>query len=235
MNPGRIKTAVVLAGGEGLRLRPLTDERPKAMIIAAGKPLLEWILGWLGRNGVDRVVIGVAHKKEKIIDYFGDGDRFGVTIDYSIHTVEGGTSEGFRLAIQRHIADDTFLAMNGDELTDVNVSDLADFHQSNGGIATIAVGPLRSPYGLVELEGKDVVSFREKPVLRSHYVSIGTYVFSRSILDYLPERGDIERTTFPSLASMRKLKAYVHNGFWATVNTVKDLEDVEDQLRQGMK
>jgi NDP-sugar pyrophosphorylase family protein len=96
----------------------------------------------------------------------------------------------------------------------------------------MAVGHLRSPYGVVQLNGKDVVGFEEKPILRTHYVSIGTYVFSQEMLDYLPEKGDIDRTTFPKLASMRKLKAYMHDGFWATVNSIKDLEDVESELRR---
>lgn len=227
-----VRTAVILAGGAGLRLRPLTYDVPKAMIVAAGKPLLEWVIEWLKGNGIDKIIVGVAYGKEKIIDYFGDGKRFGVAMRYSNHTVEGGTSEGFRLAIERHVDDDTFVAMNGDELVDLDVPSFAKFHQSSGGIATIAVGPLRSPYGLVEINGNDVTSFQEKPILRSHYVSVGTYIFSHTILDHLPEKGDVERTTFPSLASMRKLKAYVHNGFWATVNTIKDLEDVENQLRR---
>jgi len=227
-----IRTAVILAGGEGLRLRPLTDDSPKGMIMVAGKPLLQWILEWLKLNSIFNVVIGVAYRKEKIIDYFGDGKRFGLTIKYSNHTVEGGTSEGFRLAIQRHVRDDAFLAMNGDELVDLRVSEFEARHYSLGGVATIAVGPLRSPYGVVELEGEDVLGFQEKPILRSHFVSVGAYIFSGEILNYLPEKGDIERTAFPKLSSQRKLKAYVHDGFWATVNTMKDLEDVENQLRQ---
>jgi mannose-1-phosphate guanylyltransferase len=227
-----INCAVILAGGEGLRLRPLTNDLPKAMIRAAGKPLLQWIIEWLRRNEVHNIVIGVAYKKEKIKDYFGNGERFGVNIRYSNHTVEGGTSEGFRLAIERHVEDSTFLAMNGDELVDLNVSSFARHHEANGGIATVVVGPLRSPYGVVELEGNSIVGFQEKPILRTHYVSVGTYIFSRKIVEYLPMNGDIERTAFPTLASMRKLKAYVHEGFWATVNTIKDLEDIKDQLRR---
>jgi len=226
-----IKTAVVLAGGEGLRLRPLTSDAPKAMITVAGKPLLQWVLEWLRANMINNIVIGVAYKKERIMEHFGDGSRLGLRITYSNHTVEGGTGEGFRLAIERYVDDDLFLAMNGDELVDINVSDFALCHRSNGGIATIAIGPLRSPYGIVELDGKDVVGFQEKPIIRSQFVSIGTYIFSREVTDYLPEKGNVERTTFPKLASMRKLKAYVHNGFWATVNTIKDLEDVENQLK----
>jgi NDP-sugar pyrophosphorylase family protein len=227
----KIRTAIILAGGEGVRLRPLTSDIPKAMINVAGKPLLQWILEWLRRNGIENIIIGVAYKKEKIIDTFNDGKALGLKINYSNHTVEGGTGEGFRLAIERHIHDDEiFLAMNGDELVDINVVDFARFHVENSGIATIAVGPLRSPYGVVDLDGVDVVGFQEKPVLQAHRVSVGTYVFSHEIKDYLPEKGDVERVVFPRLASLRKLKAYVHNGFWATINTLKDLEDVREQL-----
>lgn len=227
----KVRTAVILAGGAGLRLRPLTDEIPKGMIAVAGKPLLQWILEWLGRSGVSDIVLGVAYKKEKIMDYFEDGNRFGLNIKYSIHTLEGGTSEGFRLAIERDVKDKVFLAMNGDELVDINVAQFEAYHRANGGIATIAVSPLRSPYGVVQLDGRNVVGFQEKPILRSHYVSVGTYAFSRQIVEYLPDRGDVERTVFPRLASMQKMKAYIHEGFWATINTVKDLEDVENQLR----
>lgn len=230
-----IETAVILAGGAGLRMRPLTNDIPKAMVSVAGKPLLQWIMEWLRENGVLNIVVGVAYKKERIMDYFGDGRQFGVTIRYSNHTVEGGTGEGFRLAINRHVHDDTFLAMNGDELVDIRLSEFAAYHRSEGGIATIAVGPLRSPYGVVELEGANVVGFTEKPVLRTHHVSVGTYIFNRQILEYLPAQGNLEQTTFPELASMRKLKAYIHDGFWATVNTVKDLEDVEEQLRRRVR
>ena len=231
MSVPEIETAVILAGGEGLRLRPLTNDIPKAMITVAGKPLLQWVIEGLRKHGVQKIVVGVAYKKEKVIDYFGNGKDFGVKIDYSNHTVEGGTSEGFRLAIERHVSDDIFVAMNGDELVTLDLPDFVKCHCSSGGLATVAIGPLRSPYGVVELEGNDIVGFQEKPILRSHFVSIGTYIFSHEVLDYLPDTGDIERTAFPRLVSMRKLKAYTHAGFWATVNTMKDLQDVEDQLR----
>ncbi len=232
MKDAEVRTAVILAGGAGLRLRPLTNENPKAMIQVAGKPLLQWIVEWLKLNGILNIVVGVAYKKERVIEFFGDGREHGVVMRYSAHTVEGGTGEGFRLAIERHVNDEVFLAMNGDELVRFQVSDLVNQHRLAGGVATIAVGPLRSPYGVVELQGSDVVGFKEKPILESHYVSVGTYVFSREILNYLPEKGDIEKTVFPILASQRKLKAYIHKGFWATVNTIKDLEDVENQLKE---
>jgi len=200
------------------------------MVQVAGRPLLEWVLRWLGRNQIRRVVIGVAYRREAIMNHFKDGASFGLEIEYSTHTVEGGTAEGFRLAIERFVDDEAFFAMNGDELTDVSLRDLEEFHLRNGGVATIAVSPLRSPFGLVEVNGDDITAFREKAIIESARVSVGVYAFQRSILSYLPEKGDIERTAFPRLAQEGRLKAFRHEGFWMTVNTVKDLAEVEREI-----
>jgi NDP-sugar pyrophosphorylase family protein len=228
-----VRTAIVLAGGAGLRLRPLTNGRPKAMIEVAGRPLLYWVLGWLRRNQVRRVVIGLAYKGERIVEYFGNGESLGLEIQYSTHTVEGGTAEGFRLAISRHVRDETFFAVNGDELTNVGLQDLAGFHNKQGGTATVAVSALRSPFGVVELRGTDIVAFREKARIDSVRVSMGVYAFQHEIIDYLPQTGEIEKTVFPRLAAEGKLKAYEHNGFWMTVNTIKDLSEVEAEFSKG--
>ena len=224
-----IATAVILAGGEGLRLRPLTSDRPKAMIMLAGKPILDWVIQWLVRNSITRIIVGVAYKKEVVIDHISKHSLNDVEFKFSEHTVEGGTGEGFRLAIERHVRDDTFLAMNGDEITDIKVPEFADFHSRHGGLATIAVSPLRSPFGVVEISGDTVTGFSEKPLL-DKYVSTGVYVFDRKILEFLPVTGNIENETLPRLARARQLKAYRHQGFWGTVNTLKDLREIENEL-----
>ncbi|TMI49011.1 hypothetical protein E6H22_03840, partial [Candidatus Bathyarchaeota archaeon] len=90
-----VRTAVVLSGGEGIRLLPITKDLPKGLVKVGGKPLLQWVVEWLRENGVTSIVMGVAYLKDHIINYFGNGDRFGVEIKYSIHTVQGGTGEGF--------------------------------------------------------------------------------------------------------------------------------------------
>lgn len=222
---------MVLAGGQGLRLRPLTNDRPKVMVTVAGKPLLEWVVNWLKRNNVTNIIIGVAYKKAVVTNYFGDGKKFGVNIRYSEHTVEGGTGEGFRLAIERYVDDEFLLATNGDEVTDINVGEFTRFHLENGGIATIALSPLRSPFGIVEVDHQQrVISFQEKPVLKDHLVSTGVYIFQREIQKYLPARGNIETETFPHLAAIGKLVGYLHNGFWGSVNTMKDLQELEVKL-----
>ena len=228
-----VETAIVLAGGAGLRLRPLTDDRPKAMVEVSGRPLLDWVLFWLKRNLVRRVVIGIAYKGEMIVEHLKDGESIGLDVQYSRHTVEGGTAEGFRLAIQRYVNDPTFFAINGDELTDVRLQELGDFHRRQGAIATVTVAPLQSPYGVVDLDGANIIAFREKAAIESVNVSVGVYSFQQEMLDYLPRTGDIERTAFPRLAGERKLSAYRHNGFWMTVNTTKDLSEAEERLSKG--
>jgi NDP-sugar pyrophosphorylase family protein len=228
-----ISTAVLLAGGRGLRLAPLTDKLPKALVRIRSRPLLEWVIRWLEKNGVRDLVIGVAYEKEKIMDYFGDGSRFGVRIRYSVHTVEGGTAEGFHRAIDRYVAGPTFLAMNGDELTDLSVGNLCTLHLRSGALATVAVTLLKSPFGIVRLDPEDrVVGFEEKVIVPETYVSIGVYAFQRQILDYIPESGDIERATFPVLSRMKKLQAYRHDGFWMTVNNLKELQEAEESIER---
>ena len=227
----QVRTAVVLAGGAGLRLRPLTNDKPKAMVEVLGKPLLQWVVEWLRDNDIKHLVMGVAYKKEAILDYFGDGSKFGLQIDYSVHSVDGETGEGFRLAIERYVKDDVFVAMNGDELTNFDLSQMVQFHLSQKPIATIAVSPLRSPYGVVDLSlNDDVLGFVEKPVIDSVLVNSGIYIFDKEILAYLPEKGSLERVTLPQLARSRLLKAYHLNGLWLTVNSMKDLEAAESEL-----
>jgi len=228
----KVDTAVVLAGGPGIRLKPLTDNTPKALVEVGGKPLIQWIIEWLRMNDVRRIVLGVAHLKEKIIDYFDDGSRLDVDITYSVHTVKGGTGEGFRLAISRHVDEDIFFAMNGDQITDLKLKDLAHFHLKHNPIATIAVTNPHCPYGHMKVDKKyDVVGFVEKPFCPYAVCNTGIYVFKREILRYLPERGDIENTTFPMLTKNSSLKVYPFEGLFITVNTSKDLVEAEEKLK----
>jgi len=227
-----LRSAVIISGGEGVRLRPITTDLPKGLVKVAGKPLLQWVIEWLRDSGVTELTIGVAYLKQKIIDYFGDGSRYGVHIKYSIHTVEGGTSEGFRLAIQRHMKDDTFLALNGDQIADLKIPLMMKQHEKGETLATIAVINPRLPFGLVLTDKAGFCSgFLEKPILRNIVSSSGVYIFQKGILPYLPKTGDVERTTFPLLAKRRKIRVYKHNGMFVTVNSLRELEEANQTLR----
>jgi NDP-sugar pyrophosphorylase family protein len=227
------KTAIILSGGEGVRLRPITHDLPKGLVKVGGKPLLEWVVEWLQKNGVTDLVIGVAYLREKIERHFGNGEKFGVSIRYSVHTVEGGTSEGFRLAISRYVDSPTFFALNGDQITDLGLKAIYNNHVKDRFLASIAVVHPRLPFGLVEIDRKGLCKgFVEKPVLKDVFCSMGIYVFDREVLRYLPRTGDVERTTFPKLARMNKLKAFKHNGSFVTVNSLRELEEA-DQILKG--
>jgi mannose-1-phosphate guanylyltransferase len=226
------RTAVVLSGGEGIRLRPITADLPKGLVKVGGKPLLQWVVEWLKANGVTNIVMGVAYLKEQIIDFFGDGARFGVGIRYSVHTVAGGTSEGFRLAISRHAEDETFFALNGDQITDLRLEDMLAKHRRSHALSTIAVVHPRLPFGLVKVDSRGYCrGFLEKPMLRDVNISTGIYVFEHDIVKHLPPVGDVERTTFPKLSRIGKVAAYKHKGSFITINSLREHEDAEKQLR----
>ncbi len=229
-----IETAIIIAGGRGLRLGPYTEDIPKPMMKVLGKPLLQWILEWLVNEGIKKVVLGVAHRKEKIIEHFKDGSAFGIELTYSHHKLESGTGGAFKLAIKNgKVNDETFLAMNGDELTDIAIKNLVVFHNNQNGIVTVLAAPLRSNFGVLEINNQHTVtSFEEKPLIDTKFVSSGIYIFDQKIYDYLPEEGSLERETFMKLTEENKLKAFRYFGFWQTVNTIKDMEIAENDLKR---
>jgi mannose-1-phosphate guanylyltransferase len=227
----KIRTAVLLVGGAGLRMRPLTEDLPKCMIPLHGKPLIYWTLNWLKDNGFNHAVLGVSYHKEAVIKYVKE-TSFGIKVDFSEHTQEGETGEGFRLAIKRHVTDENFLALNGDELTNLNLQNFVNFHLQNKGVATIAASPMPSPFAVLETEGNNIVGFKEKPLLKDTLISAGIYVFNHAISDYLPITGSMERLTFPVLAAKKLLKVYRlgENEMWLTINSVKDLSVAEQEF-----
>lgn len=227
----KLKTAVVLVGGKGIRLRPLTEDIPKCMITISGKPLLYWILKWLKNNEIEKVILGVAYKKELIEEYIKNND-FGVKIVFNNHTDAEGTGDAFRLAIEnQNVKDEVFLAMNGDELTDVSLKNFLTFHNQHKPVATLLVSPLKSPFGVITTNSfHSITEFQEKPIMDNYFVNAGIYIFTQKIRSYLPEKGDIERETFRKLAAEGHLRAFKYFGFWNTINNVKELEDMEKNI-----
>ncbi len=226
------ETAIVLAGGAGVRLRPITQEIPKGLINIGGKPMLQWVVEWLRDNGVTEIIMGVAYLKEKIVAHFQNGQKLGVNIRYSVHSVDGGTGEGFRLAITRYMDKESFFALNGDQITDLSLKSMFRTHSRSSATATVGVVHPRLPFGLVMIDRRHYCKgFLEKPIMKEITCSSGIYVFQREIEDYLPKKGDIEKTTLPLLTRKRRLKVYVHNGRFLTVNTLKELEEAEQALK----
>ena len=225
---------LILAGGFGKRLAPLTQERPKPLLEVAGRPILEWQIEWLRGQGIRDVVIAVGYLRGRIFEEIGDGRRLGVRIMYSVEEEPLGTGGAIRNA-EPFLDDDTFVVLNGDVLTNIEIGPMVDLLRGRGTVGVIALVPLRSPYGIVEVDEKGhIVSFREKPMIEGYLINAGIYVFDRSIFRHLPERGNIEDTTFPRLASERMLLGYVYrDAFWMSVDTVKDLEEANKVLARG--
>jgi mannose-1-phosphate guanylyltransferase len=218
--------AVVLAGGFGKRLAPLTSEVPKPLLPVGGRPILVRQIEWLRGFGIRDVVLAVGYLKHKIFETLGDGRRLGVRIFYSVEEEPLGTGGAIKNA-EPFITDDVFVVLNGDVLTNLSLDKLVEaLGDADGAIALV---PLRSPYGIVEYD-KDgyITHFREKPLLEGFYINAGVYALRRRVLSELPDRGNIEETLFPRLAQQRRLKAVVYRDvFWKSVDSLKDLEEVD--------
>ncbi len=225
---------LILAGGFGKRLAPLTQERPKPLLEVAGRPIIEWQIEWLKRQGIRDVVVAVGYLRGRIFEEIGDGRRLGVRVMYSVEEEPLGTGGAIKNA-EPFLDDDTFVVLNGDIITDIEVGPMAGLLRERGAVGVIALVPLRSPYGVVEVdEGGNILSFREKPLIEGYLINAGIYVFSRSIFKYLPERGNIEETAFPALAGERLLLGYTYrDAFWKSIDTVKDLEEANKALLGG--
>jgi len=220
---------LILAGGYGKRLRPYTENIPKPLIPIKGRPILEYQLHWLKGQGVDRFVFLVGYKADKIIEYFGDGSKWGVEIEYSVEEEPLGTGGALRNA-SRYVDEEVFIVLNGDVITDLRILPLLE----NLGRykASIALIPMPSPYGIVETDEEGVVTrFREKPILEDKWINGGVYAMRREILRILPEKGDIEKTVFPHLAEEKLMVGVRYQGvFWRSIDTIKDLEYMEEKV-----
>jgi len=220
--------AAILAGGFGKRLRPYTDTVPKPLIKVGGKPILEYQVEWLKKQGINEFIFLVGYKSEKIVEYFGDGDRHGVKIEYSIEKEALGTGGAIKNAQVYLSNEDLFIVLNGDILTDLRILPMLQAIDKDV-IGILALVPLPSPYGIVEFNDEDYITrFREKPLLDEYWINAGVYLFRKEVLNYLPRKGDIEKTTFPRLAHERLLKAVKYQGvFWRSIDTFKDIEYIE--------
>ncbi len=230
-----IKTAIIIAGGEGSRLWPLTVDKPKAMVNVFGKPLLYWDINWLKSHGIKHIVIGVAYHKEKIIEYLREKNNFDLDIDISEHTVEGGTAEAFNLAITRYVNDEDFVGMNCDELTNMNLSKLISFHEQKKPLITMALAPFYCRFSVVDLsEDYKISNFQYGKKLKSLPVSMGVYIFNKTVIDEMPKNGSIEDLTFARLVNSGKIIGHMleDNEYWISVNTAKDIKDAETELKK---
>jgi NDP-sugar pyrophosphorylase family protein len=220
--------AAILCGGQGKRLRPLTENIPKTMVQIAGKPILEWQLQWLKKYGIDSAIILAGYKHEKIMEFFREKKPL-IDIDFSIENEPIGTGGGLKNAEKSLKGEKEFLVVNGDILTNFN---LKKMRLEKEDVAQLSLIQLKSPYGVVHSSGNKVTKFEEKPMLKEYWVSAGIYLMSSSIFNYLPKKGDIEKTAFPSLAEEGKLGCTRFEGeFWKPIDSIKDVDEANDEVK----
>jgi len=223
--------AIIIAGGKGERLRPLTNDRPKCLVEVAGWPILEWQLSSLERAGVERVAI-VGHYLFETIEAFVDGRVGNLRVDLVREERPLGRGGAIKLGYRELGAGGSVLALNGDILCDLDLGELEALRIATGTAATVLAVPLRSPYGIIELDGTQVTAFREKPVL-AHWINGGIYALAEEALQVFPDEGDHEDTAFPALAAAGRLSVLQFSGAWRSIDSPKDLRDAEDLAASG--
>lgn len=221
----QVSRAIILAGGAGVKMRPLTLELPKAMIPVRGRPILEHILDALRRSDIRNVTVLVGALGDKIRNHFGDGSAFGMKVNYVQEGKRSGTAGGLRKAAGSSTGD-PLLLIYGDVLADIDLKDMIEYHKDCGALATLAVTSVdkATDWGIVRLHGTRIVSFDEKPknhVGQSHLVNAGVAVIEPKLLDYIPNAGFsmLERDVFPKLARAGQLAGYLFEGNWFDIAT----------------
>jgi len=220
--------AIILVGGEGTRLRPLTLSRLKSTVSMAGRPFLEYQFALLKRHGVRDVTLSICHMPELIRKTFGDGRRFGLKLHYAIETKPLGTGGAIKNAQATAGGREAVVVMNGDILTDINLKAMAELHRKQKALVTIGLTWVEDPsaYGLVHTAGNGRVNrFVEKPDAEmgdNHWINTGIYLFSPEVFDYIPESVNYsaERGLFPNLlAAGKRVWAYPSRCYWMDIGT----------------
>ena|SRR5438105_11855403 len=233
--------AVILAGGEGTRLRPLTLTVPKPVVPVVDRPFLAHQLDLLARVGVTEIVFSLAYQPERIQAVFGDGRARGLRIHYAVEETPLGTGGAVKNA--EPLLDDVTIVLNGDVLTDADLPGALHAHRESGAAATLVLTPVPNPaaYGLVETDGEGRVrSFIEKPTDPSQItcdtINAGIYVLDASTLSLMPPRENhsIERGFFPALLRRGDLvRAWVHRGYWIDIGTPEKYMQVHRDILDG--
>lgn len=232
--------ALILAGGEGTRLRPLTIHTPKPVVPIVNRPFLYYQLDILKRAGIEDITLSLSYQPTKIADIFGDGDELGLKVRYTVEASPLGTAGAYKNA-QEHLKDAT-VVFNGDILTDIDIAKVIEFHREKKAAATIVLVPVENPmaYGLVETESDGRVRrFLEKPKpeeITCNTINAGVYVLEPHVLGLIPagEKYSFEYQLFPSLlAANEPFYSYVWNGYWLDIGTPQRYQQANDDLING--
>jgi dTDP-glucose pyrophosphorylase len=217
----------LMVGGMGMRLRPLTEKIPKPMLRIGDKPILQIIVEGLSKHGFTNITMCLGYKSNVIQDFFQDGSRFGVSIDYIIEDKRMGTAGALTLIKKR--PNKSFFVMNGDLLTNVNFEQILDFHESNNSKATMCVRKydIEVPYGVVSMDEENICSIQEKPT-HSFFVNAGIYLLKSECIDLIPENKyyDMPLLFQELINSKEKVASFPLREYWLDIGHI-------DQYKQA--
>ncbi len=220
------KTALILAGGKGVRLQPFTYEIPKPLMLVHDRTLLEHAFDLFKRHNIKNVILSIGYKGEKIKETIGNGRKFGVNVNYVEESKPMGTGGAIKLASP--LLTDTFICCNADELKDLDLMDMYLFHKENNAMVTIALTSVEDPsmYGVARLQGNRILEFVEKPKKEnapSNLINSGLYIMEPDVLDYIPagREASLEKEVFPRLAKEGRLFGYPFSGQWYNTGTME--------------
>jgi len=226
-------SAVIMAGGFGTRLLPLTEQLPKPMLPVGDRPLLERTIERLREAGIHRVNITTHYLSEQIVNHFGDGRAFGVEMNYVTEDRPLGTAGGLKLM---EALDEPLLVMNGDIMTAVDVRDMLAYHRKHGADVTVGVRPyeLQLPYGVIECSGSYIHSVREKPLL-SFLVNAGIYLLEPSIHRYIPDGQHFDMTDLIQrlIEEGRLVASFPIVEYWLDIGQHADYEQAQEDIKNG--
>ena len=232
--------ALILVGGEATRLRPLTCNMPKAMVPVLNTPFLEHVIRYLGKHGIRDIVLAQGYLPDPMDDYFQDGSRFGIKLTYALEIKPLNTAGAVKNA-EKHLRG-RFLVLNGDILTDLDLTGMLDFHRRKGAKVTIALTPVEDPtaYGLVETDSAGrIIRFLEKPrrdQITTNMINAGTYILEPEVLDDIPfdTNYSFERQLFPGLLERREpVYAYSSSSYWIDIGTPEKYFQLHRDLLNG--
>ena len=232
-NRVRSNTIVLMVGGLGTRLKPLTDEIPKPMLKVGNKPILETIILQFAKSGFENIILCVNHYAEIIKQYFKDGSEFGVNIDYIYESKRMGTAGA--LSLLKNRPRQPFFVMNGDLLTNLDFSELLSYHSANKSMATMGVVEydIQVPYGVVNTVGNDIKTIEEKPKI-NFFVSGGIYVLDPACLDYIPHDEFYDMPTLFEEVIRNKHKTITYNikDYWLDIGQIDEYKKANEEYSE---
>ncbi|PIN94831.1 glucose-1-phosphate cytidylyltransferase [Candidatus Pacearchaeota archaeon CG10_big_fil_rev_8_21_14_0_10_35_13] len=223
---------VIFCGGKGSRMGELTRETPKPLLMIGDKPAIMHIMDHYASYNIREFILCLGHKAEMFKEYFRDNKT-----EYDIEFVDTGedTNKAQRLLKIKNLVGDKFFLSYGDDISNVNIKELIQHHDTYNKVATLTAVRLPNPYGTLETDDFNthiITKFREKPLMKE-WINGGYFVLSRQIFDFINEGDDFEENVLPKLANNREITAFKHLGFWKSMNTIKDHSELNDTHKSG--